>query len=133
MSEEREALRKQRLWEEHLKELKAKEARAKKRAYNRGYRRKVRLSPQAYQHRLETNREYNRRYRAVHKSDPVWQERRREEARKWYAKPENKAKQHEYYLRWKEANPEAYAAKLEKNRERRKAKKNGSKGSGVDA
>lgn len=132
--EERERLRKQRLWEAHVSDLEAKQefekaekARLKrnaaKRAYNKGYRAKVRLSPQAYQHALEQKREYNRKYRAAHKNDPVWKQNRREYAREWYHRPENRQKQHDYYLRWKEENPEAYAAKLEKNRQRRKEKR----------
>jgi hypothetical protein len=141
--EEKERLRKQRLWEEHLAELESKKKaeaeekarlkyNSKKRVYNRDYRAKVRLSPEAYQHRLEQHREYNRKYREAHKGDPAWKEKKREYFREWYATPAGKAKQREYYERWKEKNPEKYAAKIAKNRERRKAR-NGSQDSVVDA
>lgn len=137
--EEEERLRKQRKWEAHLSKLTDKKVsrdeteeeaqarrKAAKREYDRAYREKVRLNPLAYQHRLEQNRERCRRYREAHKDDPAWIEKRREYAREWNAKPGSKQKRHEYYLTWKEKHPEKHAARVEKNRERRKAKKNGS-------
>lgn len=127
--EELERLRKQRKWEAHLAKV-AEEKPTARRMTTHGAR--LRLSPKAYQHRLEQAREYNRQYREAHKEDPAWNEKRREYSREWYATPAGKAKQREYYERWKEKNPEKYAAKIAKNRERRGAG-NGSQGTVVDA
>jgi hypothetical protein len=131
--EERYRLRKQRLWEAHQQRVEAQdkaerdEARRiaynkRKRAYNAAYRQAVKDNPEAYAAWLEARREYNREWRKANKDNPAYKRDKAEQARKDYHQHGGRAKAAERYRRWKEEHPEEYAAKLARNRERRRTK-----------